>query len=310
MSPAMTAAAVQTPRMVAIDMDGTLVHSDGSVTAANQAALDRARNAGARIVIATGRRHSYAMKILRTTSLHRDDVVLSSNGTVARTIGGKLLFRRPMPLETARWLCTQLGDCRNCFVFTFDLFSKDGEDVAGALVLENLDELHGSIRGWMETNARYIRRVKPIEDALQEGSAAGLPIQAMLCGTMARMQKAEERLSASQGERIELFRTEYPGRDLCILDILPKGCSKGSGLALLLKAEGLATSNLMGLGDNWNDLPMLELAKWPVLMGNAPEALQAVARQRGWTVTKNHDKDAVADAVDAHFPAARDEGIV
>ncbi len=302
MSTTFRGAAITTPQMIAIDMDGTLVHPDGSVTPANQAALNRARNAGARIVIATGRRHSYAMKILRTTSLHPEDIVLSSNGTVARTVGGRLLFRRSMPLETARWLCTQLGDCRNCFVFTFDVFNEDGEDTAGALVLEDPDELHGSIRGWMETNAQYIQRVRPIEDALVERGEAGLPIQAMFCGTMARMQQAEERLSSSHGGRLELFRTEYPGRDLCILDILPNGCSKGSGLALLLKAESMTASGLMSLGDNWNDLPMLELAEWPVVMGNAPEALRALAQQRGWTVAANHDENAVADAVNARFP--------
>ncbi len=302
MSPTLIAAPVSTPRMIAIDMDGTLVHSDGHVTSTNQAALDRARSSGARIVIATGRRHSYAMKILRTTTLHPNDIVLSSNGTVARTVGGQLLFRRPMLLETARWLCTQLGDFRNSFVFTFDVFDKDGEDVAGALVLEELDELHGSIRAWMETNARYIQRVRPIENSLVEGSEAGLPIQAMLCGTMSRMQQAEERLAASHGDKLELFRTEYPGRDLCILDILPHGCSKGTGLQLLLKAEGLAAGNLMSIGDNWNDLPMLELSRWPVLMGNAPEALRAIARQRGWTVADTHDRDAVAVAINARFP--------
>ncbi len=287
------------PRMIAIDMDGTLVHPGGYVTATNQEALQRAREAGARIVIATGRRHSYAMKVLRTVDLDPDDIVLSSNGTVARTIAGRLLFRRPMPMATARWLCSQLGSFRSSFVLTFDLLGQNGEDVAGALVLEEMDELHGSIRGWMETNAKYILRVKPIEDALIEGAAP--PIQAMLCGTMHRMQQAEEQLTAIHDGRLALYRTEYPGRDLCILDILPQGCSKGTGLERLLKEHHLESGDLMCLGDNWNDVPMLELARWPILMGNAPEALQVLARERGWTITASHERDAVADAVNACF---------
>lgn len=295
----MTVNPQQQPRMIAIDMDGTLVHPGGYVTVANQDALRRAKEAGTRIVIATGRRHGYAMKVLRRTALDPDDIVLSSNGTVARTIGGRLLFRCPMPMATARWLCGQLDGFRSSFVLTFDLLDEDGEDVNGALVLEDQDELHGSIRGWMETNAKYIRRVKPIENALVEGAAP--PIQAMLCGTMQRMEQAEIRLTSIHNGRLALYRTEYPGRDLCILDILPHGCSKGSGLERLLKDHDLVPGDLMSLGDNWNDLPMLELARWPVLMGNAPEALLALARQRGWPITASHEQDAVADAVNACF---------
>ena len=288
------------PQMIAIDMDGTLVHPGGFVSQVNQAALRRAQDAGARVVIATGRRHSYAMKILRSVSLRPDDIVLSSNGTVARTVAGKLLFRHPMPLETARWLCTQLGDYRDSFVLTFDLLGDDGQDMPGALVLEELDALHGSIRNWMEANAPYIRRVQPIEDSLTDGEA-GMPIQAMLCGGMERMLKAEELLTSTHDDRLEIYRTEYPARDLCIVDMLPHGCSKGSGLRQLLQRAGLTQDSLMCLGDNWNDLPMLELARWPVLMGNAPSALLTLARERGWPVTDNHDTDAVAQAVTAHF---------
>lgn len=290
--------------MIAIDMDGTLVHTGGYVTEGNQAALRNAQQCGAHIVIATGRRHSYARKILSALGLHPDTVVLSSNGAVARTFGGHLLFRRPMPLETARWLCERLGPFRNCFVMTFDVFQALDEAEPGALVLEELDELHSSIRSWMETNASSIQRVQPIEDALPLDSTGNLPIQAMLCGSMKRMAQAEDLLSTSHGGRLELFRTEYPLRDLCILDMMPVGCSKGSGLEQLLADSGLTARDLMCLGDNWNDLPMLELAQWPVLMGNAPESLQAVARQRGWAIGSMHDDDAVADALNACFSTA------
>lgn len=286
--------------MIAIDMDGTLVHPGGHVTEANQDALRRAQGAGARIVIATGRRHSYAMKILRSVRLQPDDIVLSSNGTVARTVSGTLLFRHTLPLETARWLCKQLGEFRDSFVLTFDLLGSEGEDMPGALVLEELDALHGSIRSWMEANAPYIRRVQPIEEALID-SQAGMPIQAMLCGGMHRMLQAEALLTATHEDRLALYRTEYPGRDLCIVDILPHGCSKGSGLRQLLQFAGLSPDALMAIGDNWNDLPMLELARWPVLMGNAPPALQTMAHERGWPVSDGHETDAVAHALAAHF---------
>ena len=289
------------PRMIALDMDGTLVHPGGTVTAANQASLQRAREAGARIVIATGRRHSYAMKVLRTAGMQPDDIVLSSNGTVARTIAGHLIFRETMKLETAQWLCAQLGEYRDAFVFTFDMLGPHGEDMPGALVMEELDTLHGSIDKWMEANAPYIRRVVPIEDALDGRS--GLPIQAMLCGGMDRMERAMAQLTTTHEDRLSLHRTEYPGRDLCIVDILPRGCSKGSGLRRLLALEGMTPDDLMAIGDNWNDMPMLQLARWPALMGNAPEPLRELAVQNGWPITCSHELDGVSEAMAVYFPA-------
>ena len=293
------------PRMIAIDMDGTLVHPGGTVSPGNQASLQRAREAGARIVIATGRRHSYAMKVLRTAGMQQDDIVLSSNGTVARTVSGDLIFSETMPLATAEWLCTQLGEYRNAFVFTFDKLGPHGEDMPGALMLEELDELHGSIGKWMEANAPYIRRIVPIEHALlgENGLPGPLPIQAMLCGSMDRMERAMAQLATTHDDRVSLHRTEYPARDLCIVDILPRGCSKGSGLRRLLALEGMTPDDLMAIGDNWNDLSMLELARWPALMGNAPDTLRELALQNGWPITCSHELDGVSEAMGLYFPA-------
>jgi Cof subfamily protein (haloacid dehalogenase superfamily) len=284
-----------TPKMIAIDMDGTLVHPGGTVSPGNQDALDRARRAGARIVIATGRRHSYAMKVLQTGNFQPDDIVLSSNGAVARTMDGRLLFREEMPAETALWLCETVNDYRNCLVFTFDTMDAHGDVAGGALVLEEVDDLHASIEKWMVANAADIRRIAPIESAFH---AADFPaIQAMLCGSMERMEGAFRHLDAAHEGRLSLTRTVYPLRDLCILDILPKGCSKGAGLAHLLREEGLVARDLMAIGDNWNDLTMLEHAHWPMLMGNAPDDLRLLAKERNWTVTRHHHEDGVAEAI-------------
>lgn len=288
------------PKMIAIDMDGTLVHPGGTVSPGNQEALDRARRAGARVVIATGRRHSYAMKVLKTGNFHAEDIVLSSNGAVARTMAGHLLFRESMPVETALWLCETVDAYRNCLVFTFDTADADGNEGPGALALEQLDELNASIEKWMVANAADIRHVSPIETAFE--TAAFPAIQAMLCGGMERMEEAFRMLDTANEGRLSLTRTVYPLRNLCILDILPQGCSKGAGLAHLLTEEGLTSNDLMAIGDNWNDLTMLELARWPMLMGNAPDELRELARNRGWTVTKHHHEDGVAEAIAACFP--------
>src|SRR5579875_1037550 len=163
------------PRLIAIDVDGTLLHSDGHVSERNLAALRRAEAHGIEVVIATGRRHCYAMRVLRELDRPAHMALISSNGTVIRTLGAELLHRSHMPIETARWLCEHAREFRGTMVITFDKVLPDGEDERGALVCEGLDELNASISRWMEVNEPYIVQVSPIESALEDAE----PIQMM-----------------------------------------------------------------------------------------------------------------------------------
>ena len=58
----------------------------------------------------------------------------------------------------------------------------------------------------------------------------------------------------------ECVRTEYPARDLSILDLLPRGVSKGWALERLARRLGMDRKETMAIGDNWNDVDMLEWA--------------------------------------------------
>lgn len=298
------------PRLIAIDMDGTLLNSDGRVSLRNLAALKLAANAEVEVVIATGRRHCYAMRVLRPLHLDRDFALISSNGTVIRTIGSELMHRDVLPLDTARWLCEHIAPYRNALMLTFDRVQTDGEDTRGALVCEHLDELTASIDRWMRSNEPYIQQVDRLEDALH----ADAPIQAMLCGPVERMAAAEARLledprvlpvGASNDAHlrsdaaISLHRTIYPEKDICIVDILPAGCSKASALEHLTRRRGLSMNDVLAIGDNWNDVPMLRAAGQAVLMSNAPAELQQMAREEGWLIVPSNDEDGVSIAIES-----------
>jgi hydroxymethylpyrimidine pyrophosphatase-like HAD family hydrolase len=308
--------------MIAIDVDGTLLGAEGKVSARNKAALKAADEAGIHVVIATGRRHSYAMKVLRALDLHMEQAIVSSNGTVTRTVGARLIDRTFLPLDTSLWLCKQLDEFRNALVVTFDMVQSNGEDARGALVVEELADLHGSIGKWMEANSAYIEQAVPIESVLRrEDEKGNAPIQMMVCGTIERMRRAEARLLEHPGvfsagvsspemlaeAEVALSRTEYPERDLSLLDILPAGCSKGVALLRLAASLGIEADEMMAIGDNWNDLSMLDIAGWPVLMENAPEDLKEMARGKGWSVGGHHLEDGVADAIDKVLSLQRTE---
>jgi hypothetical protein len=268
-------------RLLALDIDGTLTDPNYQVTPVTLAALRAAHQGGMEIVLATGRRHDYALPIAR--ELGFPVWLISSNGAVMRSSAGETFFTDRLPASTANKVIRHMDAFRGHAVLTFD---RTGQ---GALVLERFEELNQSIRRWLETNAAYIKYVSPIENALTED-----PIQAMYCGRVARMEEAQERLRQAGflGE-ITVLKTQYDHRDLCILDILNQGCSKGHTLRRWAEKHGVPRSQVMAIGDNYNDLEMLEFAGLAVVMGNASNDL----KQNGWQVTGSNAEDGVAQAL-------------
>lgn len=287
-------------RMLAADLDGTLLSPQSDLTPRTIAALHAADDAGVRVVIATGRRQSYAMQVLEAAELSQNTVMITSNGAVTRTLGGELMDRTLMPVATAHEICLQLAAFRDAMIFTFDRVGP------GALVVEELDTLHASIARWVELNAHEIATVAPLHRAFVNGDERGQgPVQGMICGTLARMAEAVATLDADTPAArqlraaISIHHTEYAARNLCIVDLLPQDCSKGRALARLAASCGLARDEVMALGDNMNDADMLEWSGHPVVMENAAEGLRTRALAHGWRFAVSHADDGAAQAIEA-----------
>jgi hydroxymethylpyrimidine pyrophosphatase-like HAD family hydrolase len=108
------------------------------------------------------------------------------------------------------------------------------------------------------------------------------------------------------GIEVTLHRTEYPHRDLCIMDILPAGCSKASALLHLAELRAINASEILAIGDNWNDVPMLQMAGQSAVMANAPADLLELAAERGWSIAPSNDEDGVAAVIEAVLAGTRD----
>jgi Cof subfamily protein (haloacid dehalogenase superfamily) len=269
-------------RLLAVDIDGTLLNPEFQISPADMAALRRAHAEGVEVVVVTGRRHTFALPIVQ--QLGFDIWIISSNGAITRSLAGASFHRDMLPAETCRRLCGAMREFRGNTVLTFDT------DAKGAIVLERMNELNESIQRWLEKNLEYIDFVIPIEDALVSD-----PVQAMFCGPIARMQKALAALAASGlGQDITVLRTEYAVRDLSIVDVLNQGCSKGHALQRWANFRGVPREQVMAIGDNYNDIEMLAFAGRPFIMGNeAPEL-----RRDGWSVTLPNDQNGVAAAIE------------
>jgi len=278
-------------KLIAIDIDGTLLPSTGTIISErNQRALRRAESAGIEIVIATGRRQTYAAPLIKPVGLKPETVLITSNGAVTRTLSGKRIERAFLPVDTARELCGVLRQFGGTTVFTFD---RDGR---GQLVIESMDQLHARIALWVEANRPWIEEVRPLERAFDAGES---PVQGMICGTVEEMDLAEAWMAASPYmEKIEMHQTQYPARNLSILDILPPGCSKGVALERLAARRGLQPEAIMAFGDNYNDAEMLKFSGNPVLMGNASTELLASGEQLGWHIAPSNDEDGVAQIIE------------
>jgi Cof subfamily protein (haloacid dehalogenase superfamily) len=276
-------------RLIAVDIDGTLLNSRFRISQADLAALRRAHDEGVEVVLATGRRHAFALPIAQ--QLGFDFYLISSNGAITRSLKGDTFHRHMMPSDTCRRLCAAMKEFRGHLVLTFDT------ELKGAIVLERMDLLTDSIQKWLEKNLEFIDFVIPLEDSLVTD-----PVQAMFCGSISRMQQALAAIAASGlSPEITVLRTEYPARDLSIVDILNVTCSKGHAVERWANHLGVAREEIMAIGDNFNDIEMLVLAGRPFIMGNASQEL----RGRGWAVTLSNDESGVAAAVEQVLGVSR-----
>jgi len=267
-------------------MDGTLLPTFAQKLSPRVlASLHASHNAGITIAIATGRRYAYTVPILSDLGLPADMPLITSNGAVLRTLAGQSIHTDYMQASVARQLCGLLRPF-GAVVFTFD---RPGR---GELVLEDLEQTHGRISLWVEANRNSIEIIKPLESAFDHGED---PIQGMVTGYIAKMRQAEAALKASPLANLcGCACTVYPARDLSILDLLPLNVTKATALARLAARLGIDQKETMAIGDNWNDVDMLEWAAQAVVMGNAAVELRTLAKTRGWKQAPPNDQDGVA----------------
>jgi hypothetical protein len=281
-------------------MDGTLLDSLGhTISERNLRALRAAEAAGITIVIATGRRTAYCVPLLEDQQLSSSLPVISSNGAVTRTLGGNLLAQHKMDSAVARQLCGLLRPF-GCVVFTFDRTADNSNHNTShnqntsqrELVIEDFEETSRHISIWAEANRHAIEVIKPLESAFDAGED---PLQGMVAGSVAKMRAAEEALANSPLSKLcASIRTEYPIRDLSIVDLMPIGVTKGWALKNLADHLQIDRAETMAIGDNWNDLDMLEWSAQGVLMGNAAPELKARAKLEGWQIAPSNVEDGVA----------------
>jgi Cof subfamily protein (haloacid dehalogenase superfamily) len=269
-------------KLIAMDLDGTLLDSRQCVSEENARTIAEAQARGIEIVLATGRRFDFARPI--ADALTCDFHLIVSNGALIKSKSGATHMRRLLPSGIARRVLEITEEFRPSAAVIFD------RDAARQVIVERVvwdDPLRGR---YYSKIREHLAEVVPLTDCLDGDD----PIQVMYAGPCAEMRAAMETLENNPAaEEYTVALTEYLQRNFSILDVLRRGVSKGVALAEWARRRGIAREHMMAIGDNWNDREMLEFAGLPVVMGNSVPELKSL----GWAVTLSNDQNGVAEAI-------------
>ena len=271
-------------RLLAVDIDGTLLDSRGRVPEAHRQALVDAAARGAEVALVTGRSYHFSRPIADALPLPLTLIV--NNGALVKDKSGSTQLRMLLPRDLARVVLAGTRAYEDSVALVFD--RPPGHDER-QIVFERMDWTHPNRRGYFEKNQPSIAQAQALADVLTED-----PVQVMFNGGVHPMRQLVEQLRGLPvASQFSVAVTEYAHRDFTLVDVNAAGCSKGSTLARWTEARGFVPADVLAIGDNLNDVEMLEFAGTAVVMGNAIAELKS----RGWHVTGTNDDGGLAEAI-------------
>lgn len=279
-------------KLLALDLDGTLLNSRGQVTEENRIAIRAAEELGVLVTIATGRRFRDG----RIVGLE-----LGLNAPLITHNGALLKYADSLETVSASLITTEtaLEVVRVGKAFGGDALVSADPHSKGTLLYDRVSDDNIPLQKYIAWGKKLHgdeaeESVIHVDD-LSEIIGLHEIIHISFSGSCLRMEEMIEVLSAELGDTVTVLPTIYPRRDFTLIDILPPDASKGHGVEKLARLNGLEPENVMAMGDNFNDVEMLEFAGTPVVMGNADARLL----ERGeFYKTVSNDEGGVAAAIE------------
>ena len=273
-------------RLIALDIDGTLLDSKTGMTAATVDAVRHAVGRGVSVTVCTGRSLPSAEEAVRHLPLNVP-YVLNNGAMIYDVPAHRARYMRHLPnhlaMDSVRVFRSigfhpiVYGPLPEVQYFYYDSFDPDN---------------HAFV-DYAAKNANRVHRVDDVCDFLG---------QDVTCITVAerneRVKSREAHIRAQLPDTSVVFEISPWDRCYSVITVMPSGVSKGDGLRRLALLLGISLSEVMAVGDNLNDLEMLDVAGLGVAMGNAaPET-----RARADYVTASVDDEGVARAIERFIP--------
>ncbi len=261
-------------KLIALDIDGTLLNSNKELTPHTRYALIEAQKQGKRIIIASGR---HPMGVI---PLANDLMIEKYGGFIMAFGGGKII------------------DCTTGKTVVSKLFPKEYlPDIVGVLENSNITILVHDERKIFASNRvndyTYIERdilkmdMTAVDDFI---SAVNFDInKILLAGEPDELDKYQEILSKRYDGLLDVYKSAP-----YFLEIMPFGVSKGSMLPPLLEKLGVSKDELIAFGDNYNDMTMIGYAGFGVAMGNGEEEVKKIANY----VCESNDDDGISKTLE------------
>ena len=271
-------------RLIALDIDGTLLNSRFEVSGPNRSAIAEATSRGIEVALVTGRRYDFALPVAK--QIESPLTMIVNNGAMVRTSDGETRVRHLVPRETAFRVLRVTEPWRDGTAVVFD------RPKANQVMLQSIDWNDATRGGYYKRNREFLAEAHPLESCLTED-----PIQVMFTGAVSPMREAELVLRRVQfGQEFALAVTVYEAKNFSMIDVIHPSVSKGAALAEWAGLRGVSPQEILAIGDNHNDVEMLSFAGVPVVMGNSVHELKA----RGWAITRSNDEDGVAAAIEQY----------
>jgi 5-amino-6-(5-phospho-D-ribitylamino)uracil phosphatase len=270
-------------RLLAIDIDGTLVNSRNELTPATTAALARAGKAGIHVVLATGRRYSHALPLVEPLGIDVP-LVTASGALVKDPLDHRTLYQarfEPQVLLDAVAVIDRCGYdpvlCADTFAEGFDFYHAR-PDVRTPELAHYFARNPGRGRLWPQ-----------LLTSPPPGVFGGFSV-----GTLEQMLELEATLQWELPGKLHTHVLRPPRYLGFFTEIAPAGVTKWSAIQRLARDWGIEDAEICAVGDDVNDIPMIRAAGLGVAMGNALPTVKAAARR----IAPSHDEDGLAQVVE------------
>jgi Cof subfamily protein (haloacid dehalogenase superfamily) len=269
-------------KLLALDIDGTLVNSRDELTPATKAAIRRACDAGIRVVLATGRPYTRALPLVEPLGLHVP-IVTASGGLIKDPVDHRTLFRAEFRPDVLA------GTIQTVAAAGFDtVLYTDGHVEGFYFYCLSMSAEQREMSEYLARNAEY-GRVWP---ELLTAPPADV-FAAFSMGDRPAMLKLGDALDTRFGQDLYVHVIRSPRYTGWMCEIAPGGVSKWTGIQHLAQDWGISDEEICAVGDDVNDIPMVQAAGLGVAMGNAVEELKAAADR----VAPCHDSDGLVEVV-------------
>lgn len=267
------------PRLLALDIDGTVNDPHHQVTPGTVAAIRRAMASGIRVVLATGRRYRDTLPIAEAVGV-TEPLVTASGALLKHPADHTTRFRAAFAPGVLPVLLSQIDAAGHEAIVYTDSFAAGYDFHCRGLTVGT-----AGLRAYLDRN-RGLARVDP---GLHEQPPADVfAIFAM--GPSAAMLALEEQVRGRVGSQTSVHVIKSPRYEDYLCEIAPAGVTKWSGLRTLMQDWSINDDQVCAVGDDVNDLPMIRGAGLGVAMGNASADVQRAAD----LVIGSHDEDGLA----------------